>query len=68
MAIRVGMYTKVYIEITISFMDIIRKDYDRMIIDGDIPCRTRDGELAWENANAYYSNRFRIKKAIYVRR
>ena len=68
MAIRVGMYTKVYIEITVSFMEIIRKDYDHMTIGGDIPCRTKDGELAWEDVGACYTKRFRIRKAIYVRR
>lgn len=68
MAIRVGMYTRVYIEITISFMDIVSKDYDHMTIDGDIPCRTRNGEIAWENALACYPKRFRIRKAVYIRR
>jgi len=68
MAIRKGMYTRVCIEITISFMEIVSRDYAHVTIDGDIPCKTRDGRLAWENASAYYSNRFRIMRAIYVRR
>ena len=32
------------------------------------PVRTKDGELAWEDVGACYAKRFRIRKAIYVRR
>ena len=68
MVIRVGMYTRVRVEVVVSALDIVRKDYDRMMIDGDIPCITRDNKLAWEYVGALYTKRFRITKYVYVKR
>lgn len=68
MAIRVGMYRKVRVEVTVSFMEIVSKNYDGMTIGGDIPCRTRDNQLAWEYVGALYNKRFRIIKTLYIRR
>ena len=68
MAIRIGMYRMVQIEVTVSYMEIVSKNYDGMTIGGDIPCRTRDNQLAWEYVGALYNKRFRIMKTLYVRR